>query len=214
MMIIIVSLALFLSHIPALASTSNDETNNNIQEHDENELITVRAVDVLHIQSPTLEESKAVLQRVTAGGEDFATVAQQVSKCPSRKRGGKLGHITPNTLAVRFQEFEPYLFKHPAPDVGTVHGPIQTLMGFHLVYIKGYKEVQEKRGKFDPLMYSDQVGIQGRREPAPPPPPQEYFDSYLTQHDSSKGTAGNPINDRSNIPPTTPPPDAPPKNDE
>lgn len=63
------------------------------------------------------------------GGEDFAAVAKEFSKCPSGMRGGDLGEFGPGMMV---PEFDTVVFNG---DVGVVHGPVQTQFGYHLLEI-------------------------------------------------------------------------------
>lgn len=63
------------------------------------------------------------------GGEDFAQVARQYSKCPSGQQGGDLGEFSPGMMV---KEFDTVVF---SADVGKVHGPVQTQFGYHLIEI-------------------------------------------------------------------------------
>lgn len=63
------------------------------------------------------------------GGEDFAAVAKQYSECPSGQQGGDLGEFSPGMMV---REFDTVVF---SGDMGTVHGPVQTQFGFHLIEI-------------------------------------------------------------------------------
>ena len=62
-------------------------------------------------------------------GEDFAKLAQAHSKCPSGSKGGDLGEFSPGQMV---REFDDVVFKK---EVGTVHGPVKTQFGFHLIEI-------------------------------------------------------------------------------
>jgi len=81
-----------------------------------------------HILVETEEECKN-LKSMIENGSDFADVARQHSKCPSKQQGGDLGEFT-NGQMVR--EFDEVVFRDA---VGQVHGPVQTQFGFHLIEI-------------------------------------------------------------------------------
>jgi len=64
------------------------------------------------------------------GGESFADLAAQHSKCPSGKQsGGELGEFSPGQMV---KEFDTVVFND---EVGKVHGPVQTQFGYHLIEI-------------------------------------------------------------------------------
>ena len=62
-------------------------------------------------------------------GADFAEVAQQHSTCPSGKQGGDLGSFGPGRMV---KEFDEVVF---SGDLNTVHGPVKTQFGYHLLEI-------------------------------------------------------------------------------
>ncbi|HEX2136413.1 MAG TPA: peptidylprolyl isomerase [Microvirga sp.] len=88
-----------------------------------------------HILVETEDEAKKAAQRVK-GGEDFAKVAEEVSKDPGSKgEGGDLGFFTKDRMVEPFAEAA---FKMEA---GQVSDPVKTQFGWHLI------KVEEKRTK-------------------------------------------------------------------
>lgn len=81
-----------------------------------------------HILVP-LEADCNTLKKLIEGGEDFADVAQQHSKCPSGKQGGALGEFSPGQMV---KEFDEVVF---SGDIGKVLGPVKTQFGYHLIEI-------------------------------------------------------------------------------
>ena len=81
-----------------------------------------------HILVPTSEACLEIKTKIE-GGEDFADLARQHSQCPSGKEGGDLGEFSPGQMV---PEFDEVVFKE---DVGTVHGPVKTQFGYHLVEV-------------------------------------------------------------------------------
>ena len=79
-----------------------------------------------HILLKTKEEAEQIKQQL-ANGSDFATLAKKHSQCNSAKRGGDLGEFSSGTM---LKAFDNVVFKKP---VLTVHGPIKTKFGFHLI---------------------------------------------------------------------------------
>ena len=79
-----------------------------------------------HILVKTREDAEQLKKRL-AKGEDFAKLAKKYSQCPSRKRGGDLGEFRPGMMV---KAFDDVVFKKP---VLTVHGPVKTKFGFHLI---------------------------------------------------------------------------------
>ena len=68
---------------------------------------------------------KAKLER----GEDFATLAQTCSTCPSGQKGGDLGEFGRAEMS---PEFDRVVFNE---EMGKVHGPVRTKFGYHLIEI-------------------------------------------------------------------------------
>lgn len=85
-----------------------------------------------HILVPTEEEAKAALARVK-GGEDFAKVADAVSKDPG-SQGGDLGWFTADKMV---KEFAEAAFKL---DVGQVSDPVKSEFGWHVIKLEGKRE--------------------------------------------------------------------------
>jgi peptidyl-prolyl cis-trans isomerase C len=81
-----------------------------------------------HILVPSEEECNALKTKIE-GGEDFAAVAKQHSKCPSGKQGGGLGEFSPGQMV---REFDEVVF---SGEVGKVLGPVKTQFGYHLIEI-------------------------------------------------------------------------------
>ena len=100
-----------------------------------------------HILVATEEEAKAVLKRIM-GGDEFATVAKEVSKDPGSE-GGDLGWFTKDRMV---PEFANAAFKL---EVGQVSDPVKSPFGWHII------EVMDKRQKTFPPF--DQVKEQVTR---------------------------------------------------
>lgn len=94
-----------------------------------------------HILVATEDEAKKVKQRLE-NGEDFATVAKEVSK-DAGAEGGDLGFFT------RGQMLKPFEDAAFALEVGQISDPVQTQFGWHII------KVEEKRDQ--PLPTFDQV---------------------------------------------------------
>ncbi|GAB6175223.1 peptidylprolyl isomerase [Desulfobaculum senezii] len=82
-----------------------------------------------HILVETKEACEDLLQQIQDGA-DFAELASKHSKCPSGQRGGDLGSFPPGMMV---PEFDTVCFNE---EVGSVHGPIQTQFGYHLIHIR------------------------------------------------------------------------------
>ena len=98
-----------------------------------------------HILVPTEDEAKAALARVK-GGEDFAKVADEVSKDPG-SQGGDLGWFTKDKMVPEFAEAAAKLNK------GQISDPVKSQFGWHVI------QLEDKRQKaFPPFeQVKDQV---------------------------------------------------------
>ena len=67
-------------------------------------------------------------------GADFAEIAKQHSSCPSGRKGGELGEFGQGQMVVEFDEV---VF---SGELNTVHGPVQTQFGYHLIEITDRSE--------------------------------------------------------------------------
>ena len=83
---------------------------------------------VRHILVPEEERCRELKERIEKG-EDFATIANRFSHCPSGHRGGDLGEFGAGRMVPQFDEvaFEGELNK--------VHGPVRTQFGYHLIEV-------------------------------------------------------------------------------
>ncbi|MGH1372667.1 MAG: peptidylprolyl isomerase [Cellvibrionaceae bacterium] len=79
-----------------------------------------------HILVKTKSEAEKLKQQL-AKGADFGTLAKKHSSCNSAKQGGSLGEFRPGEMV---KAFDNVVFKKP---LLTVHGPIKTQFGFHLI---------------------------------------------------------------------------------
>jgi peptidyl-prolyl cis-trans isomerase C len=81
-----------------------------------------------HILVPTQDACQELKTRIDKG-DDFADLAREHSKCPSGQKGGELGEFSPGQMV---REFDDVVFKK---ELGTVHGPVKTQFGYHLIEI-------------------------------------------------------------------------------
>lgn len=79
-----------------------------------------------HILVKTQTEAKTVQDRLTKG-ESFTAIAQQVSLCPSGKKGGDLGKFGRGQMV---KEFETCAFNLQK---GEVSAPVKTQFGYHII---------------------------------------------------------------------------------
>ncbi len=80
------------------------------------------------------EEKCLSLKQEIEGGADFADVAKANSSCPSGQAGGDLGKFGPGQMV---KEFDEVVF---SGDLNTVHGPVKTQFGYHLLEITSRTE--------------------------------------------------------------------------
>ncbi len=81
-----------------------------------------------HILVKTEEECEALKSEIE-GGADFAEIAKKHSSCPSGRQGGDLGEFGPGQMV---KEFDEVVFSGA---LNTVHGPVKTQFGYHLLEI-------------------------------------------------------------------------------
>lgn len=79
-----------------------------------------------HILVDTEEQCNDLKTQIE-NGADFAELAKQHSKCPSGQRGGDLGEFSQGQMV---KEFDDVVFNEA---LNTVHGPVKTQFGFHLL---------------------------------------------------------------------------------
>jgi len=85
-----------------------------------------KKVHCAHILVKTETEANAILQRLKQG-EKFANIAQDVSLCPSKKRGGNLGAFSRGKMV---KEFENAAF---ALQKGQISSIVKTKFGYHII---------------------------------------------------------------------------------
>jgi len=80
----------------------------------------------LHILVKTEKQALEIKQLLAKGG-DFGKLARKYSTCPSGKKGGDLGEFRPGQMV---KAFDNVVFKK---ELLTVHGPVKTRFGYHLI---------------------------------------------------------------------------------
>jgi peptidyl-prolyl cis-trans isomerase C len=81
-----------------------------------------------HILVDSEEKCKELKSQIEAGA-DFADVAKKHSTCPSGRQGGDLGEFGRGQMV---KEFDEVVF---SGELNTVHGPVKTQFGYHLLEI-------------------------------------------------------------------------------
>ncbi|GAC08041.1 peptidylprolyl isomerase [Paraglaciecola chathamensis] len=79
-----------------------------------------------HILVKTEKEAQQLKAQLDKGA-NFQQLAKKHSLCPSGKKGGDLGEFSPGTMV---KAFDNVVFKK---DILTIHGPVKTQFGFHLI---------------------------------------------------------------------------------
>ena len=79
-----------------------------------------------HILVDTEEQCRSLKEQIE-NGADFADIAKEHSNCPSGAQGGDLGQFSQGQMV---PEFDTVVFNDA---LNTVHGPVQTQFGYHLL---------------------------------------------------------------------------------
>lgn len=137
---------------------------------------TLVTVNASHILVETEEEAKEVKARLDKG-EDFATIAAEVSKDQSNaSNGGNLGDFGQGAMV---KEFNDTVF---AMEVGQISEPVKTEFGWHIIKLNSKKESvedlkndiiavltdQEYTAYVDQLVASANIQIDGQPLPEAP----------------------------------------------
>ncbi|MGH1428755.1 MAG: peptidylprolyl isomerase [Arenicella sp.] len=87
-----------------------------------------------HILVSSEEACLEIKNNIQNKSISFEDAAKQHSSCPSGQAGGDLGSFGPGMMV---PEFDKVCFNE---EVGTVHGPVQTQFGYHLVEVTDRSE--------------------------------------------------------------------------
>mmetsp|Transcript_1318 Transcript_1318/g.2800 ORF Transcript_1318/g.2800 Transcript_1318/m.2800 type:complete len:170 (-) Transcript_1318:221-730(-) len=103
-----------------------------------------REAEALHILMPYVKkegdgvEVLAKMEEIKAGiagVEDFEEAAKKYSTCPSAAKGGSLGKFKRGVMVPNFDDAA------FTGETGTVLGPVNTIYGAHLIWVKSREEV-------------------------------------------------------------------------
>ena len=86
-----------------------------------------------HILVSTEKKCQDLIRKLDKGVA-FAKIAKAHSTCPSGKKGGALGKFKPGQMV---KEFDEVVF---SGELSTVHGPVKTQFGYHLLEITSREE--------------------------------------------------------------------------
>ena len=106
---------------------------------DEKKLKTCNFVKARHILCSKLSQIQEIYDKfneeygVNVPASEFGKVAQEVSECSSKKKGGELGYFTRGQMV---KEFEDAAFSTP---VGQMSGIIKTVHGYHIILVEDRK---------------------------------------------------------------------------
>lgn len=106
-------------------SVSDDEIKAYYEAH-KDEFATPLQLQASHILVDTESQAKEILQKL-ADGADFAQLAKQYSKDPSKEKGGDIGYFRRGQL---IPEFENACF---ALEVGNISDIVKTQFGYHII---------------------------------------------------------------------------------
>lgn len=116
---------------------NNSPTDEEIKTYFDENKDTLISVVTSHILVGSEDEAKAALERVK-GGEDFATVAKELSTDPgSAANGGDLGAVTKGKMVPEFEK--------AAFDLGVneISEPVQSEFGWHIIKVTEKKDTPE-----------------------------------------------------------------------
>ena len=82
-----------------------------------------------HILVETEELCNKLKNEINSKETTFEKAAQEFSQCPSSRKGGDLGEFSNGQMV---PEFDKVIFRD---ELNTVHGPVKTSFGFHLIEI-------------------------------------------------------------------------------
>lgn len=111
---------------------SEEEVKRYYEEHKE-EFFLPERIRVRHIVVPTLEEARALRERILRG-EDFAELARRYSISPSAKWGGDLGYIQRGQVGKEFEEAA-FALREP----GEISDIVKTTFGYHIIQLEDRK---------------------------------------------------------------------------
>ncbi|MGQ4002716.1 peptidylprolyl isomerase [Francisellaceae bacterium CB300] len=82
-----------------------------------------------HLLVQSENECQEIKKNISEGKITFEEAAKKHSLCPSGARGGDLGSFSQGQMV---PEFDKVVFND---ELNTVHGPVQTQFGYHLLEI-------------------------------------------------------------------------------
>ena len=89
-------------------------------------------VKARHILVGSKERAEELSKKIESG-DNFTTIAQKHSKCPSKSKGGDLGWFTRGKMV---PEFDRFCFSHKRGE----RGVIKTQFGWHVIEVTDVKK--------------------------------------------------------------------------
>ncbi|MEA3419878.1 MAG: peptidylprolyl isomerase [Campylobacterota bacterium] len=91
---------------------------------------TMATASARHILVQSEDQCIELKSKIESGEVTFEEVARDHSLCPSGVKGGELGTFSQGQMV---PEFDEVVFNG---EIGSLHGPIKTQFGYHLLEVK------------------------------------------------------------------------------
>lgn len=117
--------------------TVKEEDARKIYDEQVSKLKPEKEIRARHILLEKEDEARVAIERLNRG-DDFAKLAKELSKGPSKVQGGDLGYFTKGQMVKEFEEAALALEK------GAISEPVKTQFGWHVI------KVEDKRDKKPP----------------------------------------------------------------
>lgn len=127
---------LYLDKITANLPEPTEEEAKKYFEKNRDQYSTPETIHLRHILVKTEAEAKKVLESIKKG-EKFPDLAQKVSTCPSKSRGGDLDWLPKGALLPEIEEVA-FSMKE-----GEITGPVKSTWGYHVLLLEGKRPPQE-----------------------------------------------------------------------
>lgn len=124
------STQILLDKLMARQSAVNETEIRKYYDDHKSDYVTPAEINLFAVMTDTIEDAYLVKERL-AGGDKFADVAAELSKDPSKDKGGEIGWVKAPVLDSK--ELSDALF---AMEVGTVSSPLRAGNKWHIALIK------------------------------------------------------------------------------
>ncbi|MEA2109055.1 MAG: peptidylprolyl isomerase [Pseudomonadota bacterium] len=159
-----------------VAAILDQEVNRKIKDVSDAELKTYYDKNLKEFQQPRQVKARHILvkeqkqaeevHRKLLKGEDFATLANEFSTCPSKAKGGDLGFFTRDRMV---KEFSDVAFSLKPKEISPV---VKTQFGYHIIVVDEIKEGRQQT--FDEVKTKLGDKIRAERK-------NQYFNTYITE---------------------------------